>query len=240
MARIMPSVLPIVLWQNDGCNNALSFEGVALDIFQPNLIYIYIYIYKVWLKYLLLLVAMGVRGHGYLTKPPAWSRLRLAIRVRHAPWLNWQRMLLRRVYGKLYIHYKVLVFHCAIQCTRYKLVLTVHSWNKKLTKYFDLDIFARSLSSLLMDWTLPVSLKMSTSQRTLNTVQKYSKLIDLVIRIYLTLAILLPRFSNFLRNFIIHFRMYLCLVTCFLRVAVSLFHNVKQFRLPSLLDRDKL
>ena len=42
-----------------------------------------------------------------------------------------------------------------------------------------------------------------------NTVQNYSKLIDLVIRIELTRAILMPRSSNFLRNFIIYFRMFL-------------------------------
>ena len=58
-----------------------------------------------------------------------------------------------------------------------------------------------------------------------NTVQNWSKickLIDLVIRIELTRTILMPRFSNFLRNFIIHFRMILYLETCFLRVTVSL------------------
>ena len=32
----------------------------------------------------------------------------------------------------------------------------------------------------------------------------------------------MPQFSNFLRNSIIHFRMFLFLVTCFLRVTVSL------------------
>ena len=32
----------------------------------------------------------------------------------------------------------------------------------------------------------------------------------------------MPRFSNFLKNLVIHFRMLLDLVTCFLRVAVSL------------------
>ena len=48
------------------------------------------------------------------------------------------------------------------------------------------------------------------------------KLIDLVLRIELTRAILKPRFSNFLRNSIIYFRMFLYLKACFLRVAVSL------------------
>ena len=48
------------------------------------------------------------------------------------------------------------------------------------------------------------------------------KLINLVIRIDLTLAILMPQFSNFLRNPTIHFRMFSYLVTCFLSVTVSL------------------
>ena len=47
-----------------------------------------------------------------------------------------------------------------------------------------------------------------------------SKLIDLVMRIELTQAILMSRFSNFLRNSTIHFRMFLYLVTCLLRVTV--------------------
>ena len=47
------------------------------------------------------------------------------------------------------------------------------------------------------------------------------KLIDFVIRIELTRVILTPRYSNFLRNSIIHFRMFLYLVACFLRVTVS-------------------
>ena len=47
------------------------------------------------------------------------------------------------------------------------------------------------------------------------------KLIDLVIRIELTWAILMLRFSNFLRNSIIQFCMFLYLETYFLRVTVS-------------------
>ena len=43
-----------------------------------------------------------------------------------------------------------------------------------------------------------VSIKMSTSQPTPNTVQNQRKFIDLVMRIELTRAILMPRFSNFL------------------------------------------
>ena len=47
-------------------------------------------------------------------------------------------------------------------------------------------------------------------------------MIDYVIRIELTRAILMPRFSNFLKNSIIEFRMFLFFVICFLRVTVSL------------------
>ena len=49
-----------------------------------------------------------------------------------------------------------------------------------------------------------------------------SKLIDLVMRIELTREFLSSRLSDFQRNSIIHFRMFLSLVTCFLSVAVSL------------------
>ena len=55
-----------------------------------------------------------------------------------------------------------------------------------------------------------------------NTVQNLSKLMDIVIRIELTGAILMARFSNFLRNSIIHLRRFLYLATCYLRVTVSL------------------
>ena len=47
-------------------------------------------------------------------------------------------------------------------------------------------------------------------------------LVELVVRIELTRAILMPRFSHFLRNSKIYFRMLFYLVTCFLRVTVSL------------------
>ena len=76
--------------------------------------------------------------------------------------------------------------------------------------------------SLLMDCARAVSLKISTSQRTPNTIQNYSKLIDLVMRIQLTRTILIPRFSNFPRYTNINFRMCLYLVTWFLTVAVTL------------------
>ena len=52
------------------------------------------------------------------------------------------------------------------------------------------------------------------------------KLINLVIRIELTRSIWMPRFSNFLTNSAIYFRMFFYLVACFLRV---------RFRLPSLI-----
>ena len=48
------------------------------------------------------------------------------------------------------------------------------------------------------------------------------KLIDLIIIFELTRAILMTRFSNFLKNSIIHFRMSLYLETCFQKIAVSL------------------
>ena len=47
-------------------------------------------------------------------------------------------------------------------------------------------------------------------------------MIDLVIRIKLYRAILIPGFSHFLGNMNINFRMFEYLVTCFLRVTVSL------------------
>ena len=47
------------------------------------------------------------------------------------------------------------------------------------------------------------------------------KLIDLVIRIELTRAILVPRFSYFLRNTTIHIRTFLYLEICFLSIAYS-------------------
>ena len=61
------------------------------------------------------------------------------------------------------------------------------------------------------------------------------KLIDLVIRIELPRAILMPRFSNYLRNSIIHFCMFLYLETCFLRVTASLLcrlHAVLKTHVP--------
>ena len=45
---------------------------------------------------------------------------------------------------------------------------------------------------------------------------------DFVTKIELTRTILVPRFSNLMRNSTIHFRMLLYLETCFLGVTVSL------------------
>ena len=53
------------------------------------------------------------------------------------------------------------------------------------------------------------------------------KFIDLEIRIELTRAILMPWFPNFQRNLTTHFRMFLYLETCFLRVTVSLLYCIK-------------
>ena len=52
-------------------------------------------------------------------------------------------------------------------------------------------------------------------------------MIDLVVKIELTRAILMPRFSNFLRNSTIYFCMFLYLKTCFVRVTVSLLFQLQ-------------
>ena len=76
----------------------------------------------------------------------------------------------------------------------------------------------------LMNWALAVSLKLSTSQRTPNTVLKVNncKFIDLVTKIRLTPAILMPLLWNFLRNSTTHFCMFFYFATWFLTVTVSL------------------
>ena len=56
---------------------------------------------------------------------------------------------------------------------------------------------------------------------------KNCKLINLVIGINLTRAITMPRFSNFMRNSIIHFCLFLYMVTCFPRVTVSLLSRLR-------------
>ena len=50
----------------------------------------------------------------------------------------------------------------------------------------------------------------------LKTVQNSGKLIDLLMGIQLTRAIVMPRLSDFLTNSTIRFRMFLCFITCFL------------------------
>ena len=56
----------------------------------------------------------------------------------------------------------------------------------------------------------------------LNNCKLLIRITHLVIRIELTILILMPRFSNVLRNSIINFCMFLYLATCFLRGTVSL------------------
>ena len=69
------------------------------------------------------------------------------------------------------------------------------------------------------------------------------KLINLVIKIQLTLEILMQRFSNFLKNSTFNFHRFLYLVTCFLRVTVLLLCRSQCRTISSpftFLDRDKL
>ena len=55
-----------------------------------------------------------------------------------------------------------------------------------------------------------------------NSVRNWSKLTDFVMRIELTWAILSPRLAGFQTNMTIHFRQFLYLITCYLRITVSL------------------
>ena len=66
-----------------------------------------------------------------------------------------------------------------------------------------------------------------------STYKKWSKLIDFVMRIELTSVILMTRLWDLLRNSTIHFRMYLYLVTCFVRVTVLFLcrSQARKFRL---------
>ena len=105
---------------------------------------------------------------------------------------------------------------------RFDLWFLIHTWQFTAIVYIFIILLGIIDFSILMDYARTVSLNMSTSQRTPDTIQKYRKLIDLVMRMQKTRAILMPRFSNFLRNLIIHFLLCLYLVTCFLRVRVSL------------------
>ena len=69
-----------------------------------------------------------------------------------------------------------------------------------------------------MDWARKIAFNYNAPNTGENR-GNYCKSIDLVIRIELTQAILMPRFSNFLRNSTVHFLMFLCLETCFPRVT---------------------
>ena len=53
------------------------------------------------------------------------------------------------------------------------------------------------------------------------------KLVDSVIRVKLNRAILIIRYSNFLRSSTIHFRIISYFATCFLRVTVSLLYRLQ-------------
>ena len=84
-------------------------------------------------------------------------------------------------------------------------------------------LFSLTIDFSIMDYARAVSLNMSTLKRSLTPyMQNESKLIDLVLRIELIRTILSPGLLDFLRNSTIHIRMFLYLVTCFLRVVVSL------------------
>ena len=74
-----------------------------------------------------------------------------------------------------------------------------------------------NIISQLMDYAWKINrLRQQRTQTPYKIIVKHCKLIDLVIRIELTRAILMTWFSNFLRNSTIHFRMSLYLVSCFL------------------------
>ena len=78
---------------------------------------------------------------------------------------------------------------------------------------------------LLYKWTARsrvVNLKIITSQRTPVPYEIKLNLIDLEMRFELIRTILSLRLSDFLRNLTMHFRMFLYLVTCFLRLTMSL------------------
>ena len=75
-------------------------------------------------------------------------------------------------------------------------------WSSWISWYIDCSINGLSTENRFrLQWT-PTPGKMKVNN---------CKLIDLVIRIEFTRAILMPQFSNFRRNSIIHFRMFLCL-----------------------------
>ena len=93
----------------------------------------------------------------------------------------------------------------------------------------------RVFNLILLRLRLAVSLMMSTSQRTtLATPYKIKvnnlKSTDLVIRIELTRAILMPRFSTFLRNSTIRILLFLYLVTWLMKQFETIWNNLKQLK----------
>ena len=72
---------------------------------------------------------------------------------------------------------------------------------------------------ILCKWTMHGKWPSITADQHLT---KLSKVVNLVIRMELTRTILIPWLSNFRRNLIINFWRFLYLITCFLRVTVSL------------------
>ena len=75
----------------------------------------------------------------------------------------------------------------------------------------DFSIYEQSTENRLRSQRTPTPYKIKLNN---------CKLIDFMIRIELTRAILMTRFSNFLKISINHIRMFLYLGTCFLRVTV--------------------
>ena len=74
-----------------------------------------------------------------------------------------------------------------------------------------------------MDWARKITFDHNGHQHRIYKIKVNNcKLTDFVIRIELTRAILMQRFSNFQRNSTIHFCMFLYLVTYFRGVTVSL------------------
>ena len=82
-----------------------------------------------------------------------------------------------------------------------------------------------------MDWTAKIAFDHNKPPTACKIKVNNCKSIDLVkqIKIELTRAILMPQFSNSLRNSTIHFHMFLYLLTCFPRVAVSLLCRLEAY-----------
>ena len=88
-------------------------------------------------------------------------------------------------------------------------------------KFIDFFINGQCTENRLRSQRIPTQCKIKV---------KNCKLIDLVIIIEVSWAMLMPRFSNFLSNSIIHFQMFLYLVTCFLKdgfVAMPVTNSIK-------------